>query len=143
MPRTNGKAISRKNVRIPEPIMDEVDRIVRGNGVHINRQQFIESAIREKIEASKLSEKAGGDDFAARIKDKFLLHAIIYAVKEEKMPADHLDLKKLEGCVRRYVKERAKREGRRIPKEWLDKLTEDLLEYQKEILEGLGSFGEP
>jgi hypothetical protein len=142
MPRTNRKAIPRKNVRIPEPIMDEVDRIVLGNGVHINRQQFIESAIREKIEASKLSEKIG-DDFADRVKDKFLMHAIIYAVKEETMPANHLDLKKLERCIRRYIQERAKREGKRIPKEWLDKLTEDLLEYQKELLEGLSPYGKP
>jgi hypothetical protein len=122
--------------------MDEVDRIVRGNGVHINRQQFIESAIREKIEASKLSEKIG-DDFAARVKDKFLMHAIIYAVKEETMPANHLDLKKLKRCIRRYIQERAKREGKRIPTEWLDKLTEDLLEYQKEIFEGLSPYGKP
>jgi hypothetical protein len=142
MPRTNRKAIPRKNIRIPEPIMDEVDRIVRGNGVHINRQQFIESAIREKIEASKLSEKIG-DDFAARVKDKFLMHAIIYAVKEETMPANHLDLKKLKRCIRRYIQERAKREGKRIPTEWLDKLTEDLLEYQKEIFEGLSPYGKP
>jgi metal-responsive CopG/Arc/MetJ family transcriptional regulator len=73
MPKTKRKAIARKNVRIPKLIVDEVDRIVRESGVHINRQQFIESAIRERIEQSKLAEKIG-DDFASRIKDTFIAH---------------------------------------------------------------------
>ena len=136
MPRTNRKAIPRKNVRIPEPIMDEVDRIVRESGLYANRQQFIESAIRERIEESKLAEKIG-DDFAARIKDKLLMHAIVNAVKEETVPSNHLDLKQFERDVRRYVEERAEREGKGITKERLDELTEYLLEYHKELLEVL------
>ena len=136
MPRTKRKAIARKNVRVPKPIMDEVDRIVRESGVYINRQQFIEAAIRERIEQSKLAGKIG-DDFAARIKDKLLIHAIVNAVKEETMPANHSDLKQFERDMRRYIEERAEREGKRITKEWLDELTEDLLEYHNELLEGL------
>ena len=33
--------------------MDEVDRVVRASGLYVNRQQFVESAIREKIEKVK------------------------------------------------------------------------------------------
>ena len=53
MPRTlRGGAVPRKNIRIPKPMMDEVERIVAEHPeLYINRQQFIESAIREKIEA--------------------------------------------------------------------------------------------
>jgi hypothetical protein len=136
MPRTERKAIARKNVRVPKPITDEVDRIVRESGVYINRQQFIESAIREKIEENRLAKKIG-DDFAVRIKDILLVHAIVNAVKEETVPANHLDLKQFERDMRRYIEERAEREGKRITKEWLDELTEELLEYHKELLEGL------
>ena len=136
MPNTKRKATVRKNIRIPKPIMDEVDRIVRESGVYINRQQFIESAIRERIEESRLAEKIG-DDFASHIKDTFLAHAIINTIKEETLPAHHLDLKQFEQYIRRYLEKRAEREGRGITKERLDELTEDLLEYYKEILEGL------
>jgi len=136
MPKTKRKAIARKNVRIPKPIMDEVDRIVREGGLYISRQQFIESAIRERIEESRLSERIG-DDFAARIRDTFLVHAIVNAVREKMVPANHLDLKQFERDIRRYVEERAEREGKRIAKERLDELIKDIVEYHKEILEGL------
>lgn len=53
MPRNKGVAIKRKNIRIPEALMDEVDGIVRENRLYVNRQQFVESAIREKIEKVK------------------------------------------------------------------------------------------
>jgi Arc/MetJ-type ribon-helix-helix transcriptional regulator len=137
MPRTNQKAIARKNVRIPKPIIDEVDRIVRESGMYNSRQQFIEAAIRERVEQSKLAERIG-DDFTARIKDKFLVHAVVNAVKEKTMPDRHLNLKQFERDIRLYVEKRAEREGKRITKEWLDELTEDLLRYHKEVLEGLG-----
>jgi hypothetical protein len=136
MPKTKRKATARKNVRIPKSIMDEIDRIVRGSEMYINRQQFIESALRKRIEESKLAGKIG-DDFAARIKDKLLMHAIVNAVKEETMPANHLDLKQFEPDMRRYIEERAEREGKKITKEWLNELTEDLLKYHNELLEGL------
>ena len=135
MPIAKRKVVARKNVRIPEPIVDEVDRIVRENGVYVNRQQFIEAAIRERIEQSKLAERIDGD-FAARIKDKVLVHAIVNAVKEKTVPADHLVLEQFERDVRRYVEERAGREGKRLTKERLDELIEDLLEYHKELLDG-------
>jgi Arc/MetJ-type ribon-helix-helix transcriptional regulator len=137
MPKTKGKAIARKNVRIPKSIMDEVDRIVRDGGLYISRQQFIESAIRERIEESRLAEKIG-DDFAARVRDTFLVHAIVNAVREKTAPANHLDLKQFERDIRRYITERAEREGKRLTKERLDELTKDLLEYNQELLEGLG-----
>lgn len=140
MPRTKRKVIARKNVRIPEPIMDEVDRIVRENGVYVNRQQFIEAAIRERIEQSKLAEKIDAD-FAARIKDKVLVHAVVNAVKEKTVPTNHSDLKQFERDIRQYIEERVEREGKRIAKERLDELTEELLKYHKELLEGLSLMG--
>jgi metal-responsive CopG/Arc/MetJ family transcriptional regulator len=52
MPRTlRGGAVPRKNIRIPKPMMDAVERIVTDHPeLYNNRQQFVESAIREKIE---------------------------------------------------------------------------------------------
>lgn len=137
MPKTKGKAIARKNVRIPKSIMDEVDRIVREGGLYISRQQFIESAIRERIEESRLAEKIG-DDFAARVRDTFLVHVIANVIREKTVPTNHLDLKQFERDIRRYITERAEREGKRLTKERLDELTRDLLEYNQELLEGLG-----
>jgi hypothetical protein len=122
--------------------MDEVDRIVRGSGLYINRQQFIESAIRERIEQSRLSEEIGAD-FLARVKDTFLMHALINTVKEKTLPTNHLDPKQFERDVRRYIEKRAEREGKRITKEQLDELAEYLLEYHKEMLEGLSPYDKP
>ena len=140
MPRINRKAIARKNVRIPKPITDEVDRIVRRSGLYTNRQQFIEAAIRERIEQSKLSERIGAD-FVARVKDTLLMHAIMNTVKEKTMPAGHSNMKDLEGYIKRYVEERAEREGKRITKERLVELTRYLLSYHKEMLEELSPQG--
>jgi metal-responsive CopG/Arc/MetJ family transcriptional regulator len=52
MPRTlRGEAVPRKNIRIPKPMMDQVERIVEEHPeLYNNRQQFIEAAIRENIE---------------------------------------------------------------------------------------------
>ncbi len=52
MPRTlRGEPVPRKNIRIPKPMMDQVERIVEEHPeLYNNRQQFIESAIRESIE---------------------------------------------------------------------------------------------
>ncbi len=51
MPRTKGGAVPRKNIRIPKPMMDAVDEIVKTHPeLFLNRQQFIEDAIRQSIE---------------------------------------------------------------------------------------------
>jgi len=42
--------VDRKNIRLPRNLIEEADRVVQKNKLYINRQQFIESAIREKIE---------------------------------------------------------------------------------------------
>jgi len=43
--------VPRKNIRIPKPMMDQVERIVEEHPeLYNNRQQFIEAAIRENIE---------------------------------------------------------------------------------------------
>jgi hypothetical protein len=46
-------------------------------------------------------------------------------------------LEQFERDIRQYVEERAEREGKRFTKERLDELTEDLLKYHEELLEGL------
>jgi len=61
MPRTKKASQDRVVIRIPRPMMDEVDRIVRHHKEYnYNRQQFVESAIRDKMERIKLLlEKTG------------------------------------------------------------------------------------
>jgi metal-responsive CopG/Arc/MetJ family transcriptional regulator len=55
MPRTINGENRRQSVRIPVPMVEEINRIVREHPeLHYNRQQFIESAIREKIEKTQL-----------------------------------------------------------------------------------------
>ena len=57
MPRTINGENSRKSTRIPVSMVEEIDRIVRENPeLHYNRQQFIECAIREKIEKTQIIE---------------------------------------------------------------------------------------
>ena len=53
------KLSRRVPIRIPGPMMNEVDRIVREHPeFNYNRQQFVETAIREKIERSVMLESA-------------------------------------------------------------------------------------
>jgi hypothetical protein len=55
MPRTINGQNHRQNIRIPTPIVEEIDRIVREHPeLHYNRQQFVECAIRDKIEKYQL-----------------------------------------------------------------------------------------
>jgi metal-responsive CopG/Arc/MetJ family transcriptional regulator len=55
MPRTINGENHRQSVRIPVPMIEEIDRIAREHPeLHYNRQQFIECAIREKIEKTQL-----------------------------------------------------------------------------------------
>ena len=55
MPRTIIGESRRQSVRIPMPMIQEIDKIAKEHpGLHYNRQQFIESAIREKIEKTQL-----------------------------------------------------------------------------------------
>jgi metal-responsive CopG/Arc/MetJ family transcriptional regulator len=55
MPRTINGGNSRQSVRVPVPMIEEIDRIVREYPeLHYNRQQFVECAIREKIEKTRL-----------------------------------------------------------------------------------------
>jgi metal-responsive CopG/Arc/MetJ family transcriptional regulator len=51
-------AVDRTPVRIPKPMLDEIERIVEEHPeMNYNRQQFIESAIREKVERLQLLER--------------------------------------------------------------------------------------
>ena len=155
MPKTRGETISRKNVRIPKPLMDEVDATVQEFSMYINRQQFIESAIREKVEKLKFMKMREmtvyprsepkvnalleelDENLLVRVKETFLVHSIIGMVKEKALPADHPDQEQLGEIIKRYVKKSAEQKGRKITRKQLEKITKHLLEYHKEILEGL------
>jgi len=51
MPKTKKKSVPRIPIRIPKPMMDVVDKIVATYpALYPNRQQFVEIAIRQKIE---------------------------------------------------------------------------------------------
>lgn len=50
MPKTKAKPKNRVNIRLPKPMLDEVDRITIKFPMYGSRQQFVESAIREKLE---------------------------------------------------------------------------------------------
>jgi metal-responsive CopG/Arc/MetJ family transcriptional regulator len=55
MPRTINGENHGQSVRVPVPMIEEIDRIARERPeLHYNRQQFIECAIREKIQKTQL-----------------------------------------------------------------------------------------
>jgi hypothetical protein len=77
--------------------VDEVDRVVRASGLYLNRQQFVESAIREKVERVGLF--AGGnpgsvglvsgpqslhgnrdDGFLGRVREAFLVSSSSFGI---------------------------------------------------------------
>jgi Arc/MetJ-type ribon-helix-helix transcriptional regulator len=147
MPKTKREAVPRKNVRLPTPLIDEIDGIVQVCGLYVNRQQFIESALREKVEKFKLVEEREAtaevlsqrvdDNFLVRVKETFLAHAIVNMAKENSLPAHHSDQKQFGQRIRLYIKRRAERESREMTKKQLEGLTKEMLKYHREILEGL------
>jgi hypothetical protein len=57
MPRTINGESRRQSVRIPVPMIEEIDRIVGEHAeLHYVRQQFIGCAVREKIDKTRLIE---------------------------------------------------------------------------------------
>ena len=57
-------------VRLPSPMMSEVDRLVRKHSeLNYNRQQFIESAVREKIERLIILQSAKTSNTIAQIEN--------------------------------------------------------------------------
>ena len=57
MPKTKSEKIHRTSIRIPTAMIEEITRIVdKHPELYNNRQQFIESAIREKIEKIRFME---------------------------------------------------------------------------------------
>lgn len=142
MPKTLRKAVPRMNVRIPRPMIDKIETILTDHpGLYNNRQQFIESAIREEIKRITLMEsttsKEIDPDPPVDIKDIFLAHVLMHTIQGKNLPADHLDPKQLEQSIRRYVMKIAEQEGKKITEKRLDELTKNLLEYHKKIVEGL------
>jgi len=58
MPKGVRKAVERVGIRIPKPMTDEISRIIDSHPeLYYNRQQFVESAVREKIERIRLMEQ--------------------------------------------------------------------------------------
>jgi len=149
MPRSKVH-VERKNMRIPKRLMDEVDWIVNNGGLYLNRQQFIESAIREKVERLKVLDagsmprlglRSGSlcvlDEDLVAIKESFLVHTIMGLVNGKGLPSHHSDSGQFGEKVRSYLVRKAEIEGRRLTEEQLDELTECLLKYHDDILEGL------
>jgi Arc/MetJ-type ribon-helix-helix transcriptional regulator len=142
VPRTKGRAVPRVNVRLPKPIVDEVDGIVRGSRLYVSRQQFIEAAVREKIERARLLKEGDGDaGLMSRVKSVFLAHALVNSVKWNDLPSDHLDFKLFEQRIRNYIVERLRRDGEEVTEERLDRLTAEVLDYHKELLRELRFLG--
>jgi len=142
--------VARKNVRIPKRLMDEVDRIVNNGGLYLNRQQFVESAIGEKIERLGVLNAGSSPRFGLRtdsscildedligIKESFLVHTITALVKGKALPSHHSDQGQFREKIREYLIRKAEIEGKRLTNEQLDELTECLLKYHKDIVEGL------
>ena len=62
MPRTINGENQRQSVRVPVPMIEEIDRLARERPeLHYNRQQFIECALREKIEKNQLIKARNSD----------------------------------------------------------------------------------
>lgn len=61
MPKTQrGKPPGRTSIGLPNPMVAEIDRIVKEHPeMNYTRQQFVESAVREKIERTRLLERPG------------------------------------------------------------------------------------
>jgi len=61
MPKTQrGKPPGRTSIGLPNPMVAEIDRIVDEHPeMNYTRQQFVESAVREKIERTRLLERPG------------------------------------------------------------------------------------
>jgi Arc/MetJ-type ribon-helix-helix transcriptional regulator len=147
MPK-NRNSISRKTIRIPSSLMDVVDQMVGDKGLYVNRQQFVESAIREKIEKLRIVEQGGSFELGAllagmnrefldRVKEKYVLHSIMAIVNQKTMPDHHLDLDLLKQKVKEYTEETAKTEGRILTEKQIGELTNNLLKYHMEILKEL------
>ena len=58
MPKVTTRRSERIPIRLPAAIVAEIDRIVREHPeFSYNRQQFVESSVRDKIEKAKLFEQ--------------------------------------------------------------------------------------
>lgn len=151
MPRSK-TSIVRKNIRIPKQLMDAVDHVVAQSGLYLNRQQFIESAIREKVEnhlhytkgltrtssGSKPLSTVGKDSSVlVGVKESFLMHTIVELARGKGLPKDHVDPSYIQEKIRSYVIKKAQIEGKELTEKQADELTTCLLEYHKELLQSL------
>ena len=55
-PHTNNNETDRIPIRLPLGLVEEVDRIIKKYNFYGNRQQFVEFALREKIEKVRSTE---------------------------------------------------------------------------------------
>lgn len=152
MPKTKVQ-IERKSIRIPQHLVEEVDSIVKKSRLYLNRQQFIESAIREKIEnIDSLNGKetsigldssflntfqSSKDDVLVGVKESFLMHTIAALVKGKNIPNNHLSSRFIKEKIKSYVKRKAEMEGKQLTEKQVISITNNLLEYHKGILQGL------
>ena len=135
-------------VRIPRQLAHEIDEIIQSGTLgYKTRAEVVKEAIRQKIETLRFhtpttstpttTQQKTNNDLLIQVKETFLAHTIINIAKGKTLPHHHLDPKKLEQNIRQYITKRSEEKGQKITKEQLDQLTEDLLKYHQEILEGL------
>lgn len=63
----NKQGKDRTTVRMPNALLSEVDRIIKKFTYYGNRQQFIETAVKEKIEKVRLIEAGLPHDIEPRL----------------------------------------------------------------------------
>jgi Arc/MetJ-type ribon-helix-helix transcriptional regulator len=94
-------------------MVDEIDRIVRENGLYVSRQQFIEAALRERIESARFVETSDAA-FENRVRMSIIFHAIMSLTQKGAVPADHFDMEQVKRYIRRTVEEKGQKEGEKI-----------------------------
>ena len=53
MPGTLSKVVQRINIRLPKPMIETVDKLVKKNPLYKSRQEYVENAIRERLEQDR------------------------------------------------------------------------------------------
>jgi Arc/MetJ-type ribon-helix-helix transcriptional regulator len=145
--------VERKSIRLPKNLIEEADRVVQKSRLYLNRQQFIESAIREKIEktdsfSGKINTgldssfidlfQSQDNNLLIGVRESFFMHTIIALVKGKSLPNDHMNPAFIEEKIKSYIKQKAEIEKKQLTKKQFTDLTNSLLEYHNGIIQGLG-----
>jgi len=139
-------------VRIPQFFDDLIKKYIAANqeemrllGLRTSRASVVKQALYEflkkggVVQEQPVTQKdvSNQDDFFLRSKEIFLAHSIIKLANGKTLPPNHLDLKELEQSTKKYITKRAEKTGNSIKKQEIEALSKELVEYHKEIVEGL------